>query len=124
MGYRYGPSVLTHTCRVQWASVNSLRYKPGTIVALRVQDDFPMFSEVQEISLYNTDKVMLIAEEFSTSHLEHHYRSYKISKTNPTVVTITEQFHLLDRKPLTLHHSCDIGSLHETSILSHYYIDM
>ena len=87
-----------------------------------MQDDVPMFSEVQEISLYNTDKVMLIAEEFSTSHLEHHYRSYKVSKTNPAVVNITEQFHLLDRAPLTLHHSCDIGLLHETFILSHYCI--
>ena len=104
--------------------MNTLKYSIGAVVTLAIgDDDLPVFGEVKEIIVYNTNNIIFLTEVLSTDQFHHHYHAYKVSRMEHKKWHVIHYSSLVDHIPLSLLQSCDVSLLGSYFVLPRYNIN-
>ena len=86
------------TCRTKWAKLNGQVYKPPCAVVLGVEDDYPVFGQVDGIYAVES---RLVAEVnvMTTAQFSVHYHGYVVERTSTYKIVRLSSLH----SPFPLH---------------------
>lgn len=79
--------------QVTWATVSTTRYVKGTVLVYTTSPDdlLPIFFEVQNVFLYNSDSLILMGQLFQTLEFDDHFFAYEVKE--PEAKETVVKFH-------------------------------
>lgn len=109
-----------HTNRTSWVKKNGLLYKPSCAVVLRIENDYPLFGQVQNIYVVDSNDVFLSVKLLVTFDYYAHCHAYLVSVSHTIeTVRISSLFSVF---PLMLRNLCVHGHLHRCVVVKHHIL--
>ena len=94
--------------RCKWVRVNETMYKPPCAVVLGVEDDDPVFGQVKQVYIVDSNRVVLYVQVMHTTGFNQHFHAYMIEGTHVYKTVLVDILY----SPFPLHirrlHICQI----------------
>ena len=104
--------------RVVSAVISGTTYRKGTVVVCGIEDDTPIFGNIDEIIVTPHLECFFVLSVFITNAFQHHYHAYEVVPTNS--ILICNHGQLVDYHPLIFTKA--VGRDHSLLISTKYHI--
>lgn len=90
------------SCSASWVTINGVTYSIGLVVIVS-SCLVPIFGEIVDIIVYDTDNYLLVTRSLFTVAFVSHYHAYEVMHPESDEFSVLKQVQLPDSTPLSLY---------------------